>query len=131
MNAENPPVIWLIDKNHWERANIRALLIEHGFQVEGFVSIFHAVAMLYREIVDKPDLIVLEHHGLVYKRPELDELVRLGAPVILLTGVFEDDRELLEKHRWAAVLRRPFSIGQVADLVLTHAKPHHGEFLDP
>jgi hypothetical protein len=122
MNLENPPanppIIWLIDSNHWERANIRALLIEHGFQVEGFVGILHAELMLYREAVEKPDLIILELHGLDYGRPEVGEVTRLDAPVILLTGVFEEDRELLEKHKWAAVLRRPFTLGQVADVVL-------------
>ena len=111
-------MIWLIDNNHWERADIRAQLIELGFQVEGFVSIFHALSMLYREIIEKPDLIILELHDLIYRGPDVDELLRLGGPVVLLTGVFEDDRELLVKHKWAAVLRRPFSIGQLSDLVL-------------
>ena len=121
MNVHNPPVIWLIDNNHWERADIRAQLIELGFQVEGFVNIFHALSMFHRQIVERPRLLILELHNLAYQVSDLNELFRLGAPVILLTGVFEDDRELLEKHKWAAVLRRPFSIGQLADLVLALA----------
>jgi hypothetical protein len=121
MNAENQPIIWLIDNNHWERADIRALLIELGFQVEGFVDIRHSLSLFHREIVEKPDLIILELHGLVFKESELDKLSRLEAPVILLTGVFEDDRQPLVKYKWSAVLRRPFSIGQLAELVLVHA----------
>ncbi len=60
-------LIWIIDNNHWERANIRAVLIERGCEVEGFVSIFHAVVMLYREIVEKPAAIVLEIKNLPYQ----------------------------------------------------------------
>ena len=41
---------------------------------------------------------------------------RIGVPVILLTGVYED-MELTQRHQWAAVLRRPFTIGQVAETV--------------
>ncbi len=110
------PLIWIIDNNQWERANIRAVLIERCCEVEGFVSIFHAVVMLCREIVEKPAAIVLEIKNLPYQRAELDELVRIGAPIILLTGVYEDS-ELVDKHKWAAVLRRPFTIEQVARTV--------------
>jgi FixJ family two-component response regulator len=110
------PLIWIIDNNHWERANIRAVLMERCCEVEGFVSIFHAVAMLYGEIVEKPAAIVLEIKNLPYKSPELDELERVGAPIVLLTGVYED-AELVAKHKWAAVLRRPFTIGKVVNTV--------------
>lgn len=116
MASREKPLIWIIDNNHWDRANIRAVLIEGGFEVEGFVSIFHAVVMLFREIVEKPDAIVLEIKNLPYQSPELNELVRIGAPIVLLTGVYED-RELVDKYEWAAVLRRPFTIGQVARIV--------------
>ncbi len=116
MASPKQPLIWIIDSNHWERVNLRAVLIERGFEVEGFVSIFRAVVMLYREIVEKPDAIVLEIKNLVYQSHELDELARIGAPVILLTGVYEG-RKLADEHKWAAVLRRPFTIGQVARTV--------------
>ena len=116
MASRKRPVIWIIDNNHWERASIRAVLIERCYEVEGFVSIFRAVAMLYREIVEKPAAIVLETKNLPYQSPELDELARVGAPILLLTGVYED-RELVGKYEWAAVLRRPFTIGQVASTV--------------
>jgi hypothetical protein len=116
MASPKKPLIWIIDSNHWERANLRAVLIERGCEVEGFVSIFRAFVMLYREIVEKPAAIVLEIKNLAYQRREVDELVRIGAPVILLTGVYEDGK-LADEHKWAAVLRRPFSIGQVARAV--------------
>jgi hypothetical protein len=84
--------------------------------VEGFEGILRAVVMLYREIVEKPAAIVLEIKNLAYQSREVDELVRIGAPIILLTGVYED-RKLADEHRWAAVLRRPFTIGQVVQAV--------------
>lgn len=116
MENSQKPLIWLIDYNHWERANIGALLIERGFKVEGFVSISHAVMMFHREIVEKPTAVVLEIKGLPYRSTELTELMGIGAPVILLTGVYEDS-EVVDKHKWGAVLRRPFSIGQLAEVV--------------
>jgi DNA-binding NtrC family response regulator len=116
MASSKKRLIWIIDNNHWERANLRAVLIEQGCEVEGFVSILQAVVMLNRGIVEKPAAIVLEIKNLPYGSPEVDELVRTGAPIILLTGVYED-RELADKHKWAAVLQRPFTIGQVAQTV--------------
>ena len=110
------PLIWIIDNNHWERADIRALLIEGGCEVEGFASIFHAIVALYREIVEKPAVIVLEIKNLPYRSGELEKLTRVGVPIVLLTGVYEN-RELADKHRWAAVLQRPFTIGQVVEAV--------------
>ncbi len=116
MESRKRPQIWIIDSNHWERVNIRAVLIDLGYEVEGFVSIFHAVVMLYREIVEKPAVIVLEIKNLPHVGHELEELARIRAPIILLTGVYEDT-DLAGKHRWAEVLRRPFSVGQVAEAV--------------
>lgn len=116
MASLKQPLIWIIDSNHWERVNLRAVLIERGCEVEGFESIFHAVVIRYREIVEKPAAIVLEIKNLAYQSRELDELASIGAPVILLTGVYEG-RKLADEHKWAAVLRRPFTIGQAAQAV--------------
>jgi len=113
MASRKQPIIWIIDNNHWERANLRAVLIERGYEVEGFVSIFHALLMFYREKVEKPAVIVLEIKNLQCQSAEPDELFRIGVPVILLSGVY-DDMELAQRHQWAEVLRRPFTIGQVA-----------------
>lgn len=111
------PVIWIIDNNHWERVNIRAQLIEDGYRVEGFPAILPAIAGFYRGILERPALIILELRNLDYLEPELDELARIGAPIVLLTGVFEGNMELFSGRKWAAVLRRPFSVGQVVEAV--------------
>lgn len=77
------------------------------------MSIFDGLVMFYREKIEKPALIVLEIKNLQYLGAELDELLRIGAPVILLSGVYED-MESARRHQWAAVLRRPFTVGEVA-----------------
>jgi len=118
------PVIWIIDNNHWERVNIRAQLIEDGYRVEGFPAIFPAIAGFYRGIVERPALIILELRNLGYLEPELDELARIGAPIVLLTGVFEGNMASSSGRKWAAVLRRPFTVGQVVEA----AKRIIGEF---
>lgn len=115
-------VIWIIDNNHWERANIRALLIERGYIVEGFLGILHAVSSLYRGLVEEPAVIVLETKNLGYQPAEINELFRFEAPVILLAGVFDKPQDQLEKYKWAEILCRPFTIGQVADAVESHLK---------
>ncbi len=112
MASPRKPLIWIIDNNHWERVNIRAVLMDRGCEVEGFASIFRALVMHYGGIVQTPAAIVLEIRNLTYQSGQLEELARIGAPLILLTGVYEDS-ELVDKHKWAAVLRRPFTIGQV------------------
>ena len=122
MATRKRPIIWIIDNNHWERANLRAVLIECGYEVEGFVDISHALLMLYGEKVEKPGVIVLEIKNLQYRGAELDELFRIGVPVILLSGVYEE-MELARGHQWAAVLRRPFTIGQVAQAAARLAGP--------
>lgn len=114
MASRKQPIIWIIDNDHWERASLRAVLIERGYVVEGFVSISHALLMFYREKVEKPAVIVLEIKNLQYHGAELEELFRIGVPVILLTGVYEEMGSA-RRHPWAAVLRRPFTIGEVAE----------------
>jgi FixJ family two-component response regulator len=127
MASLKQPIIWIIDNNHWERANLGAVLIERGYEVEGFVSIFDALVMFYREKIEKPAVTVLEIKKLQYQGAELDELLRMGAPVILLSGVYED-MESARRREWAAVLRRPFTVGQVAQtaerLAGTGTPPH-------
>ncbi len=116
-------VIWIIDNNHWERAGIRALLIERGFTVEGFISISKAMLMFALKIVEKPAVILLDIKNLSYISVELDELAGLDVPIVLLTGVFERS-DLPENHKWAEVLRRPFTMGEAADTVERVAGKH-------
>ena len=37
------PVVWIVDADHWPRAELRALLIERGYDAIGFESLVDAV----------------------------------------------------------------------------------------
>ena len=47
----------------------------------------------------------------------IDALMGSGVPVVLLTGAFERDERINEGRGWAAVMKRPFTVGSVADKV--------------
>jgi hypothetical protein len=61
--------------------------------------------------------IVAELRGLSYRHNELDAITRVGIPTIALGGAVELDAEWVKQFEWAAVLQRPFTIGNVADVV--------------
>ncbi|MCF6158980.1 MAG: hypothetical protein E3K32_10525 [wastewater metagenome] len=62
-------------------------------------------------------MIVLELCDLILVRHELEAMVRIGVPIILLGGVTELNQKLIRDFQWAAILQRPFTIGAVADAV--------------
>jgi hypothetical protein len=111
------PVIWIIDSQQWPRAYLRAELIERGFEAVGFIELAHALTALYHPYSAKPRLIVLELRGLSHKHDELDALAQIAIPIIALGGTVELNQEWIKQFEWAAVLRRPFTIGNVADVV--------------
>jgi len=111
------PVIWIIDRQQWPRAYLRIELIERGFDAIGFIGLSEVMAALNDPNYPKPRLIVLELCDLSFTRDELDTLARAGLPMIALGGLVELDEELVRSFRWAAVMRRPFTIGEVADVV--------------
>ena len=90
--------------------------MEHGFTVEGFVSISKAMLMFSLRIVEKPSVILLDIKNLTFLPIELDELASLEVPAVLLTGVFGDS-DLLEKYNGQGYLRRPFTMGEAAHAV--------------
>jgi AmiR/NasT family two-component response regulator len=111
------PVIWIIDNQQWPRAYLRAELIERGFEAVGFIELAHALAALHHPYYTKPCLIVLELRGLSHKHDELHALAQIAIPIIALGGAVELNAEWAKQFEWAAVLQRPFTIGNVADLV--------------
>lgn len=110
-------VIWIIDSQHWPRANLRAELIERGFEAVGYINPAHALAAFRYPLIKEPHLIVLELCDLILERHELEALVRIGVPIILLGGVTELNQKLISDFQWTATIQRPFTIGTVADAV--------------
>ena len=111
------PVVWIVSTQHWPRALLRAELIERGFDAAGHASLAHALAALRHPYVPRPRLIVLELRGLAAGPDQLEALARSDVPVLLLGGAIELAAGWVAGLEWAAVIRRPFSIGAVADRV--------------
>ena len=102
------PVIWIIDSQQWQRAYLRAELIERGFEAVGFIELAYALAALHHPYSAKPCIIVLELRGLSHKHDELDALAQIAIPIIALGGAVELNAEWVKQFEWAAILQRPF-----------------------
>jgi hypothetical protein len=111
------PVVWIIDSQQWPRAYLRGELIERGWDAVGLVSLEHALVALGLPRTPRPQIIVIELKGLDAAQDKLDILFRLKVPVIALGGAVELNQEWVGEFDWAAVIRRPFTIGSVADTV--------------
>jgi DNA-binding response OmpR family regulator len=109
--------IWIINSDHWPRALLRGELIEHGFDAVGFETLSDAFDAL---VTRAPDVIVVDVHG--QPTPQTVNLLRIGVPVIVIAGATE--MQDLPDVDWAAVLRRPISIGEIVDVVIDAARRH-------
>lgn len=117
MNAEDKPSVWIISRQHWPRALLRAELIGRGYQAVGFFSMADALQTLGLLQLDRPALIVVELRDLEYTPDDLAALEIAGIPVILLGGAIELANPAVSERTWDAVIARPFTIGVVADRV--------------
>ena len=103
-------VVWIIDAEHWPRALLRAELIERGLDAVGYETVRDAIDSLPSR---PPDAIVVDVRG--QPMPQVERLLRIGVPVIVVAGMQELND--LPPEGWAAVLRRPVSIGEIADRI--------------
>ncbi len=110
-------VVWIVDRQQWPRANLRALLIDRGFDAVGFVELERALTALNGPYYSKPDIIVLELNDLSPTEGELESLARLPISVIALGGAVELNQEWIRRIKWRTVIRRPVTIGQVAETI--------------
>jgi AmiR/NasT family two-component response regulator len=119
MTGELPPlrIVWIVDREHWARALLRAELIERGCDAVGYVDIPAALAALQSRKSAPPEVIVLELRGQQLEEDALGRLCAAGAPIVVLGGAVELNDPAVRNRQWAAVLRRPFTIGAVADAV--------------
>jgi hypothetical protein len=102
--------VWIIDAEHWPRALLRAELIDRGFDAVGFVSVDDAL----RTIPSRwPDVIVVELRTLA--RREAERLFGASIPVIGLAPASHEP--WIDELPFAKMLRRPVSIGEIADFV--------------
>ncbi len=105
-------VVWIIDAEHWPRALLRAELLERGFDAVGFETYADAIENLPWR---RPDAIVVETRG--QPVAQIRRLLNLGVPVILTGGAPEIEDPAYAVGGWGAVMRRPVTLGQIADAV--------------
>jgi hypothetical protein len=110
-------VVWVVSGQHWLRACLRAELIERGHGAVGYVMLAQALAAFGRPSRTLPGVIVLDLCGATLQRGELDALASLGIPIVVLGGAMEMNAPSVSEFEWAAVVRLPSTIGQVADVV--------------
>ncbi|HSP17528.1 MAG TPA: hypothetical protein VLV78_22475 [Thermoanaerobaculia bacterium] len=104
------PVVWIIDADQWPRAMLRAEMIERGFDAVGYITVRDAIDSIPMR---RPEAIVVDLRG--QPIPLVERLLKIGVPVVVVGGVLEINE--LPKGDWAAVLRRPVSLGDIADQV--------------
>ena len=103
-------VVWIIDADHWPRALLRAELIERGCDAVGFVTVDDALRVMPQRW---PDVIVVELRHLA--REEVARLFGGDVPVIAIAS--STTEPWVDEFPCAAILRRPVSIGEIAEAV--------------
>ena len=102
--------IWIIDSEQWPRALLRAELIERGFDAVGYVHVADASPSRL------PEVILVDLRDVT--RDEVAQLFVFGVPVIGIASLPEP--EWLHEFKWGALLRRPISIGEIAEAVASY-----------
>jgi DNA-binding response OmpR family regulator len=111
------PSIWIISLETWPRALLRAELIEQGYDARGYLTIEQALVELMRNPAGKPQVIILDLNAQTITHALLSALEREGVPTVILGGAVELNDPVTSKFAWAGVLRRPFTVGEVATLI--------------
>lgn len=115
--AGAPPRVILAIPDQWPRALLRAELRERGYDAVGASDLVDALGIPASDPGRGPVRLLLVDHRVV-AGPEDLLLFRLRArhgdpPVVLLASATSSQ----ERGPWARVLRRPLSIGEIADAV--------------
>jgi hypothetical protein len=111
------PVLWIIDCEQWPRACLRAELIERGYDPRGFIKVDDAFDSPSDGSVGKPQAVVLELRGQNLTPEVIARLRGLAVPIVVMGGITEFNDPLVHEQTWARALKRPFSLGSVADLI--------------
>ena len=113
--AEIP--IWIIDREHWPRAYLVAELTGRGYDVRGFIDIEEALAELRHGRDKWPSIIMLELRNQRITDAILGSLRHTGILVIGIGGATELGQESVSSFAWAKLLKRPITIGLIADTI--------------
>jgi hypothetical protein len=115
--SEAPARVWIVGADHWPRAYLRAELIERGYDAVGFEDVADALFELARGPAPRPRLVVVDLHEPSPAETLVAALFRLGVPVVGVAGATGTAADHAGGRPWAALLRRPVTIGAIADVV--------------
>ena len=114
--------VWVISNEHWLRALLRAELIEQGYDATGYPTTDEAVAELSRQPLQKPRVLILDLTGQEITRHQFSHLAAGGTRTVLLGGAVDLADPVLGDFRWAAVMKRPFTIREIVAVVAREAR---------
>jgi hypothetical protein len=116
--ASGGPLIWIVDCEQWPRAALRAELIERGYGAVGHILLGESLTKLHAVSPQaRPRAIVLELRSQKITRGILQELAQSSIPTIILGGTVELNEPAIQGFKWTAVLKRPVTLGEIADLL--------------
>ncbi|MBI4471906.1 MAG: hypothetical protein HY646_04500 [Acidobacteria bacterium] len=92
-------------------------MIERGYDPYGFIRVTDALDSLAGGSSPKPAAIVLELRGQELTNELIESIRNLAVPTFLLGGSAELNQSVIRKHSWDMVVKRPFSLGHLADLI--------------
>jgi hypothetical protein len=110
------PRIWIVNADHWPRAYLRAELIERGYDAIGFETLNDALARLALGRALRPALLILDLDGQVVDDRQRAALASARAPILAVTDAGAG-AGWADAAPVAGTLRRPLTIGAIADAV--------------
>jgi hypothetical protein len=122
-----PPTVWTVGAEHWPRALLRAELIERGWEAMGFASLPDLLARLVLERARRsggalPSLMLIDLQSQGATDAQLDALFGAGVPLVAVGGATEWADERLARRPWSARLRRPVTLGAIAEAIAVVAR---------
>jgi DNA-binding response OmpR family regulator len=110
-------VVWVVERDHWPRACLRAELLERGYDAVGFERVADALVALWQPGRPAPALVVIDLGAQTLDARTLAPFVARGCRLVAIAGAVERESEVARSPAWAAVLARPLRLGAIADLV--------------
>jgi len=92
-------------------------LIERGYDPYGFILLDDALDYFSTGRSPKPEALILELQGQQLTSDSLQILQDLAIQTIVLGGNADLNDPLVQNRRWDVVFRRPFSLGEVANVI--------------
>jgi hypothetical protein len=103
------------------RAALRAELIERGHDAIGFETLRDAVLAGRLRGARPPALVLIDLQDQAVDDRWLDALFAPGSPVVAVAGAAEEGDARLRARPWARWLRRPITLGAIADAIVDFA----------